>query len=166
MRDINQIKGLPELEKLLDTYQEKDTLSTKEQSNLEEQELYKSKQAILFYNDSQVKVVIPKTEKASIFFGRGTKWCTAARNDNMFKQYNNEGPLYIVIIKGTNEKYQFHWKSNQFMDSSDSAINPNELATKYPILWDIFNKVAIENYSLILNKNPSEEVQLAAVKQR
>ena len=47
----------------------------------------------------------------------------------------------------------------------DDEINPNELADKYPILLDIFTPIAEKNKSVVLNKNQSEEVQLAAIKQ-
>jgi hypothetical protein len=83
----------------------------------------------------------------------------------MFGSYNNQGPLYIVLIKPENARYQFHWESNQFMDEKDQDINPNQLADKYPVLWKIFQPIAEKNKSLVLNQNPSLKVQLAAVKQ-
>jgi len=165
VRDMNQIKGLSALEDITEQYEEKEAVSNRVQSSAEEQKFYDTKQAILFHNDNQVKVVIPKTVAASKFFGKGTRWCTAAENNNRFAEYNDEGPLYIVILKGTNAKYQFHWESNQFMDARDEGINPNKLARKYPILWKIFNPIAVKNQSLILNQNPSEAIQLAAVQQ-
>ena len=84
----------------------------------------------------------------------------------MFSEYNKkDDPLYIVMIKGTNEKYQFHFGSRQFMDAEDTQINPQELANKYPVLYKIFNDTAVKHLYLPLIKNPSEEVQLAAVSQ-
>ena len=163
IRDINQIKGLSALTDITEKYQEKETQSNSQLADQEEANFYKSKQAELIYNDNQVKVIVPKTKEAAIFFGKGTRWCTAAKNNNYFTQYNRQGPLYIVIIKGTNEKYQFHWKTEQFMDAQDKEMNPNKLAGKYPILWKIFTPIAAKNKSLILNWNPSEEMQLAAV---
>ena len=165
VRDINQIKGLGALTDITEKYQEKETVSNSQLADQEEANFYSTGKAELIYNDNQVKVIVPLTKEAAIFFGKGTRWCTAAKNKNLFAKYNKRGPLYIVIIKGTNEKYQFHWKSTQFMDSADQEINPNTLANKYPILWKIFKPIAEENKSLILNLNPSEEEQLAAVKQ-
>jgi hypothetical protein len=167
VRDINQVRGLSSLESIVDTYQPKQVVSNKEQANTEEQTFYSKNQAKLLYNDNQIKVLIPKTEQASCFFGKGTKWCTAATTkNNMFSQYNKPNdPLYIIITKGTNEKYQFHFGSGQFMNAQDTQINPQELANKYPILYQIFEPIAIKNLYLPLIKNPSEEIQLAAVKQ-
>lgn len=74
------------------------------------------------YEDSDWLILIPKTEEAAKYYGKGTRWCTAATNNNMFQYYNEDGPLYININKKTNEKYQFHFESEQFMDSSDAMI--------------------------------------------
>jgi len=163
VRDMNQIKGLSALEDITEQYEEKEAISNSVKASAEEQKFYDTKQAILFHNDNQVKVVIPRTKAASQFFGKGTRWCTAAKDDNRFAYYNKQGPLYIVMLKGTNAKYQFHWKSEQFMNARDEGINPNELAEKYPILWKIFKPIAMKNKSLVLNQHPSEAVQLAAV---
>jgi len=133
VRDINQIKGLSALEDIVEKYEEKDTTSTSELANKEEQNFYKTNQAELIYNDAQIKVVSPKTAAASRFFGIHTRWCTAAKKNNRFTSYNEEGPLYIVLIKPTNERYQFHFQSKQFMNEKDKKINPNKLADKYTI---------------------------------
>jgi hypothetical protein len=166
VRDINQIKGLTSLEELLDQYSEKEAISNKDKDEEIEQEFYKTNQAEVLYNDKQVKVIIPKTEKASCFFGIGTKWCTAAKNGNVFsKYYKDNDPLYIIIIKGTNEKYQFHFGTTQFMNSKDEEINPQDIANKYPVLWEIFEPISRKFKSIILIKNPSEADQLAAVQE-
>jgi hypothetical protein len=83
----------------------------------------------------------------------------------MFADYNKKGSLYIVLFKKENTRYQFHYKTNMFMNENDAEINPNELAEKYPILWKIFTPIAIENNSSILNSKPSEAVQMTAVTQ-
>ena len=165
VRDVNQIRGLTTLEDIVTKYPEKEMESNKEKTSAEEQGFYQTNQAQLIYNDPQVKVVVPKTEKASCFFGINTQWCTAAKNNNMFNAYSKEGPLYIVLLKKENKRYQFHFQNMQFMDEKDKEINPNELADKYPILWDIFTPIAEKNKTLALYKNPSEAVQLAAVRQ-
>ncbi len=164
-RDINRFKSLGQLEDLMDQYPDEELASQKEQASAQEKQYYDSGQAELVYNDPTIKVVVPKTQEASCYFGTNTRWCTAAKQNNMFGSYNNQGPLYIVLIKPENARYQFHWESNQFMDEKDQDINPNQLADKYPVLWKIFQPIAEKNKSLVLNQNPSLKVQLAAVKQ-
>ena len=70
---------------------------------------------------------IPKGRKdlynTSCELGSGTEWCTATGNTSIyFKQYIDEGPLYIFMKPGSDEKYQFHFESGQFMDKDDSFI--------------------------------------------
>ena len=74
------------------------------------------------YEDNEWLIVVPKTDEAAKYYGKGTRWCTAADYDNMFNYYNQDGPLYINIRKSDDEKFQFHFESEQFMDSSDTPI--------------------------------------------
>jgi len=70
---------------------------------------------------------IPKGRKdlynTSCELGSGTEWCTATGNtSNYFNQYIDEGPLYIFMKPGSDEKYQFHFESGQFMDKNDQSV--------------------------------------------
>jgi hypothetical protein len=159
------VKDIDQLMDWVDEYQEVETASKTQKQQSIEQQFYDSGEAELIYNDSEIKVVVPKSERASCYFGTNTRWCTAATDsNNYFNEYNKRGPLYVVLIKAKNQRYQFHFQTRQFMDERDEEINPNELADQYPKLWDIFTPIAEKNKSIYLNKNPSEELQLAAVK--
>lgn len=127
-RDINQIKNLPALEDLVQPYvdaqtgkEQKKDISDKIRSETE-----------VFYNGPEGMILIPKTEEASCFWGKGTRWCTAATSsNNYFDMYNRQGPLYIVMPKdGT--KWQLHTQSKQFLDSNDRPFNIDEWSKKYP----------------------------------
>ncbi|MCS7317738.1 MAG: hypothetical protein NZZ41_05455 [Candidatus Dojkabacteria bacterium] len=166
-KDISQIKNIHQLLDILDEYKEEKTDSRSEEEKRIEQEFYSSGEAELIYDSSQVKVVVPKTEKASCYFGRNTRWCTTAtKYTNFFDTYNKKGPLYIVLIKKENKRYQFHFATDQFRDEQDKSINPNSLADKYPILWKIFTPIAEKYETIFLNKNPSEELQIKTIKRR
>ena len=70
---------------------------------------------------------IPKGRKdlynTSCELGSGTEWCTATGNtSSYFKQYIDQGPLYIFMKPGSDEKYQFHFESGQFMDKNDQSV--------------------------------------------
>jgi hypothetical protein len=45
--------------------------------------------------------------EASCYYGKGTKWCTAAATDTQFKKYNEDGKLFYIIdkTKPTNDPY-------------------------------------------------------------
>jgi len=52
---------------------------------------------IVFQND-KVVVVEPKTKEASILYGRGSHWCTAAMGENnMFDRYTQNGRLFYIL---------------------------------------------------------------------
>lgn len=105
-----------------------------------ENAFFKSGAAKLVHNSDTMKIVIPETTEASNFFGRGTRWCTAATGaHNYFEEYNKQGPLYIIIFKGEDgKKWQFHPPSGSFMDARDEEIpakdvlNCDELQHSFP----------------------------------
>jgi hypothetical protein len=83
------------------------------------------KKDIIRYDLSNWLIIIPKTEEASCYYGKGTKWCTAATGyNNQFDNYNKKGNLYILINKNDpSKKYQFHFKSLEFQDEKARNIN-------------------------------------------
>jgi len=83
----------------------------------------------VLYNGPLGLLAVPKTEEASCRLGSGTRWCTAAKNNNQFNYYNSTGPLYIWKDK-SGAKYQFHFEESQFMDAQDQPI-PHELLTQW-----------------------------------
>ena len=61
-------------------------------------------------------------------------WCTSPPNSSYFLTYAKQGPLYVVLANNDNgkvgertglpqERYQFHFPSNQYMDRMDRQIN-------------------------------------------
>ena len=86
------------------------------------------------YEDENYLLLIPLTKEAANYYGKNTKWCTASNNNNntMFEFYNKQGPLYIFIDKLNNEKYQFHFESNSFVNELDKPIKSEFLLNKFP----------------------------------
>lgn len=100
----------------------------------------------ILYNGPLGQLAIPETEEASCELGRGTKWCTAAREDNAFSRYADKAPLYVWRDK-SGEKYQFYFgDESQFMDSSDRAIGKEKLDSfkKHPVLSKMFKMAETE----------------------
>jgi hypothetical protein len=70
---------------------------------------------------------LPKGRKdlygASCELGSGTEWCTATgKTRKHFDKYIAKGPLFIFIKPGSDEKYQFSYEGNNFMDKDDNPI--------------------------------------------
>jgi hypothetical protein len=132
-RDITQYCGLWGCERkrkmdglfsLLSRFEEIESKTTREQRVRSD--------AKRVYEDDKILVISPQTVEASIFYGKGTKWCTSAKDeeDNMFYEYDNDGPLYVIIPKHPKrpqEKYQLHIATLAFMDETDDAISKEDL---------------------------------------
>lgn len=161
IKDINQYKSLSDLESALEPFEDEDTVSNRQADKAIGEKFVKDKEAKVFYKGDGLTIVIPNTEAASCYFGRGTKWCTAANKHNMFQHYNKTGKLYIVMTKMG--KFQFHFRTGQFMDDKDVMITPElwrKLVDAYPVLIDLFDKMASKSkkYPLLpLIKDPTPE---------
>jgi len=99
------------------------------------------------YKDSEIRVLVPKNVEAACYYGQGTRWCTAAKNNNMFKLYYEQGDIYIIIplkAKNPGEKFQFHFHSGQFMDIEDRELDFNKVLKAYPTIRNVpvFNEWA------------------------
>lgn len=154
-KDINRYKSLNDFYDVLEQHKEEDTRSNKQKTKERRQELLKSGEAKVFYKDSEITVIIPETEEASCEFGKGTKWCTAARENNMFSRYHERGKMYIIQTSDK-RKYQFHFETKQFMDERDLQVKLYKMIENYPSLIKAFGKKfgldAIEE-SIVLKNN-------------
>jgi hypothetical protein len=130
-RDIGRIDfaGLESIAQNLDL---RNALAAKE-----EQEAAKTVdkgEAETVFDNAAVRIVVPKNEAASCYYGQGTRWCTAGRDNNMYDRYAKDGDLYILLPKQPDyegEKYQLHFSSNQFMDEGDNYVDSvKDLITK------------------------------------
>lgn len=137
------------LDTLLNKYS--NDLEARHEKQLETQEVLENSEVV--FEDDNVKVIWPKTEKASCYYGQGTKWCTAATEaDNMFDEYNKNGKLYVVIPKNpkyVGEKYQLHIETNSAMDEEDEPV-------RVEVLFD-------EDYPSLNNYEPFKKFKMNAI---
>ena len=129
-KDINQMKHPNDLLRAMENYSEEDLEApiTDRGSSRE------------IYRDSEIRVIVPKDKAAACYYGQGTKWCTAARSNNMFDQYHKMGDMYIIMPnkpKYEGEKYQFHFQSGQFMDEQDRDVDMYKVLKQYPSIRNI-----------------------------
>jgi len=88
---------------------------------------------------------------AACFFGgyhEETRWCTSAPGLTWFENYIKDGPLYQVYNKNSKpspktglpeDRYQFHFGRNQFMDIHDQSIKLVEfLNDRAPEIKNLF----------------------------
>jgi hypothetical protein len=84
--DINQYQNLNELLTDIQTYE-----------NRSRRDVKKVEGGNVVFDDGRFFVVNPLDHNASCYYGKGTKWCTAAESDTHFKKYNEDGKLFYII---------------------------------------------------------------------
>jgi len=84
--DINQYQNLSELLDVIDIYENRNRRDVKQVEG-----------GNVVFDDGRFFVVNPLDHKASCYYGKGTKWCTAAETDTHFKKYNEDGKLFYII---------------------------------------------------------------------
>ena len=86
-------------------------------------------QSRVLHRSDRMVIAVPMTLEASCWWGRGTQWCTAARNNNAFEEYHRDAPLIIICLRKSGDlparKLQLYVHANgmQFMDENDARVS-------------------------------------------
>lgn len=134
-KDISFYKTLPDLFLVVKPYQENKELAL---SNRELSGKTKVDDEVeLFYEDEYIKVEIPLTYRASCALGSGTEWCTATgKTDEYYKNYTKDGQkLYVVFNKDQENKFQFSFEEEQYMDENDEEIEDFSFLENSPVFF-------------------------------
>jgi hypothetical protein len=177
-RELSQLTSLRDLEALVEPFVKAEErarltrdLSSATGRELRRLEEWKARdESIVLLSDFELKsrssrgegkglptIAVPMTEFASKWWGRGTKWCTAAEKNSAFHEYNTDAPL-IVIVCPDGEKFQAHVEKDdfQFMDNTDKRVDNETIRER----WDEFNPLfywAIEQNGMILRFIPEDK---------
>jgi hypothetical protein len=153
--DINRIKSLFELRAVV---------KQGNNENIESQKVIDKKlKTALIYNGHieiivdtpKCQVAIPHNEEAAQVLGRNTQWCTAARSNNAFRTYNAEGPLFVILDKPNNMRWQLHFETASFMDENDSRITDTGW---FSLPSEAFSEKALAFYQRQINTMTNLEV--------
>jgi hypothetical protein len=110
-------------------------------SKRQEKQQIKTEGADVIMKGPDCTILKLKTKEAACYYGRQTRWCTAATDaENMFDHYNERGPLYVAMCED-GRKFQFHIESSQFMDEQDEKIDVSQICMQYPTIDKFFNEV-------------------------
>lgn len=155
-RDINRYKQYQDLYDVIQEFgQAKSTVG------INHAEIAKfGKDIKTYYEGPEGAIYSPQTIASSQYLGKGTRWCTAALQNNYFESYHKRGPL-IVFINRKGEKFQkhavgsdnvglgldlhtyendpegfmkaFYQGHEEFMDSSDRSVGSSHEFIKDPL---------------------------------
>jgi len=150
--DINQYEGLGELLTALSEYE-----------NRAKRNIKKVQGGNVVYEDDRFFIVNPLTHEASCYYGKGTKWCTAADSNHQFNQYNQDGKLFYILDKSLPTSDPFYKVAllkkfdgdMTFYDAKDETIKGG----KWIAPGEKFNTIvdAIDNY---LESEYSEQLKI------
>jgi hypothetical protein len=116
-------------------------LSGKELKKEEQEKIYRETEFVYKDEKTGFQIISPLTEESAQWWGKGTRWCTSANNDNMFWNYAKDAPLLILLIPTNNNVTKLQlWKNNnriQFMDESDNEVSLNYMEKKWNLLKSI-----------------------------
>ena len=76
-------------------------------------------------------MVNPLTHDTSCYYGKGTKWCTAASTDHQFKRYNEDGKLFYILDRQAPSDNKFYKVAllqkfdgdRTYYDALDATVN-------------------------------------------
>ena len=91
------------------------------------------KETSIIFEDETWKVLIPLTMRSSNYYGRGTKWCTSATENNQYESYDQKGNLIYVI--GPDKLAFYHsWDENEYTwyDDLDNRVSQNTIREILP----------------------------------
>ncbi len=131
-RDLGQYASLAQVwEAVLPLATAEQTkLSGKAQKALDLDKAY-AESRILRQDPDGFTIAVPLTEFAAKWWGRGTRWCTAAEKANQFSHYHKDAPLIVMVIPELGDRGKFQmWVTRddmrgdiQFMDAADRPVS-------------------------------------------
>ena len=90
-------KNVPEFLKAVDDY-----------DNRQRRDIKRMEGGNVVYDDGRYFVVNPLTQQASCYYGKGTKWCTAAEGTSHFQRYNEDGKLFYILDRNAPTSNKFY----------------------------------------------------------
>ena len=131
------------------------------------------------YNDSKYLVIVPKSYKASCYYGSGTKWCTTSSENHLMTE-TKRAVLYYVIDKDKTPYepkreegddlskiaiQQFYNGSRKIWDSKDKSLTPaekTEIWNNYP---DGMKKAIMSHFDAMKAKRDEKHGDIESVEE-
>ena len=120
-------------------------LSGKELKKEEQEKIYRETEFVYKDEETGFQIISPLTEESAKWWGKGTRWCTSAENNNRFEHYAKQAPLLILLMTASastaanGDKLQL-WKNGndiQFMDEADNTVSKEYIEQNWSVLEPI-----------------------------
>lgn len=158
--DLLQYKSIEQLLTALNDYE-----------NRQRREVKKVEGGNIVYDDGRYFVVNPLTHQSSCYYGRGTKWCTAAETDTHFKRYNEDGKLFYILDRNLSTSDPYYKVAllkkfdgdKTFYDAKDETIksgwiyNTDKLKNILDSVDDYLNSEYAEQIKIFSDKEAAKK---------
>lgn len=141
VKDINQIKTFAQLYDVIEPFTTKKPLNAQERAARRAEKI--KADIITVYDGPEGWVKIPTTKKAAQLISQSTRWCTGAKCDNKFDDYNRQGKLFVIYDKASKERFQLHIETSSYNDVKDAGVglkNVPKWASDHVLAWFKKNK--------------------------
>lgn len=158
-RDIGSYKTLADLwiivKRFHQTEEEDFSLSGKMKKRNEMTKAHR--ESIILLDQNDITIAVPLTIEAAKWWGRGTRWCTAADKDNAFYSYHEDAPLIVIDLKKDGKFQLFVDRSDfQFTDANDSELSKATIKKHWKQFAPVL-KWAIERNAYAFSMIPNNE---------
>ena len=158
--DLLQYKSVGQLLSALSDYE-----------NRQRRDVKKVEGGNVVYDDGRYFIVNPLTHQSSCYYGRGTKWCTAAETDTHFKRYNEDGKLFYILDRNLPTNDPFYKVAllkkfdgdKTFYDAKDETIksgwiyNTDKLKNMLDSIDDYLNSEYAEQIKIFSDKESAKK---------
>lgn len=174
--DINSYKSVSELESAVETAKGSMTANQKNKDAKRNQKalvgekkpgMYMNGAVELLFNGNEWEVWTPHTYEGSKALRRGAVWCTGGDTDYHYKNYTEDGKLFVIINKEHNdEKYQLFVPEysgsikREFRDkNNDQPMTFREFVHENKELLDFFmtQEIVTDNYENLDDPSINDE---------
>lgn len=120
------------------------------------------KDAIVIYETDDSKAIVPLTRESSIIYGKNTKWCTAASDNNMFSEYFNNRDIVLIYVFTKHGKFALvtnndFVESPQIFNEMDIKITLNEFEKITDLSGNMLVELASRHKNIIMKYQSREQ---------
>ena len=113
-------------------------LSGKELKKEEQEKVYRETEFVYKDEETGFQIISPLTKESAQWWGKGTRWCTSADNDNMFWDYAKDAPLFILLMPNGGKLQLWKYEHDiQFMDEADNIVSLEYIKQNWKLLEPI-----------------------------
>lgn len=154
--DLYQYKSLGQLLSALSEYEQKIRRQVKPVNG-----------GNVVYDDGRYFIVNPLTLDSSCYYGKGTKWCTAAANNAQFSRYNDDGKLFYILDRTlpTSDKHYKVALLKKF-DGDKTFYDAQDQVIKSGWLWNSNKlKEILDTIDTYMGKEYAEQIKIYSDKE-